>query len=322
MKSLSLIAFLSLALSGCAKEPPRETRPDVLVDVRTSVVRVGQLDETVTATGSTASLREAALRSPITGSIVSFRFFNGDRIAKGEPVALVRTKEAQLSIQGAEELQRSAVSEAGKKEAGEALRLANETASTVRITAPFDGFLANRSKNEMEVVSEGEQIAVLLDPSSVYFLAEVPSASLPRVRAGERATVRFASRPGKLYPGTVGRIEPQMNPGDQTARVHITFQSPPDDLAGSLFGEAFVIVGRKDRALLVPVSALLRDDESNRTSVMVVTGDSVAHRVEVLVGLRRDTLAEVSSPGISPGTVIVTEGHYGLPDSTKVRVLR
>jgi multidrug efflux pump subunit AcrA (membrane-fusion protein) len=142
------------------------------------------------------------------------------------------------------------------------------------------------------------------------------------VRSGEHAAVRFASRPGKLYPGTIGRIEPQMNPADQTARVHVTFQSPPDDLAGSLFGEVSVIVGRKDRALLVPVSALLRDDESNTTSVMVVGADSLAHRVEVSVGIRRDSLAEVASPALRAGTVIVTEGHYGLPDSTKVRVLR
>ncbi len=322
MRSLALLALLASLLSGCAKEPSAETPPDVRVDVRTALVRFGEIDETISATGSTATLREAQLRSPITGVIVSFKFFNGDRITKGVVVAVVRTKEAQAAIQGAEELLRSALSDAQKAEAARALALANETANTVRIAAPFEGFLNSRSKNEMEVVSEGEQIAALLDPTSAYFIAEVPSASVRRIRVGQHAVVHFASRAGRSCPGAVQRIEPQMNPGDQTARVHIGFDEPAADLESSLFGEASIIVGRREHVLIVPVAALLRDDEANTTSVMVIGADSLAHKVEVSVGLRRDTVAEVASGALSAGTAVVTEGAYGLPDSTKVRVVR
>jgi multidrug efflux pump subunit AcrA (membrane-fusion protein) len=313
--------MITIVLAACSKEPATESSPEVRVDVKTAVVRVGGIDETILATGSTAIQREAQLRSPITGILVGFRFFNGDKIEKGVSIAQVRTRESQASIQGAEELLRSARTDQQRDEAQRALRLANETANTVQIKAPFDGLLSAKTKNEMEVVAEGDQVATLVDPSSVFFLAEVPSASLHRIHTGQIASVRFTSKPGRAYQGTVQRIEPQMNAGDQTARVHITFGTQAPVLEGSLFGEAAIVVGRKEHVLLVPAAALLRDDENNRMSVMLLGPDSVAHMVEVIVGLKRDSVAEISSPGITAGSTVITEGSYGLPDSTRVRVV-
>jgi hypothetical protein len=40
----------------------------------------------------------------------------------------------------------------------------------------------------------------------------------------------------------------------------------------------------------------------------------------VTVGIEADGIAEVRGPALRPGAHIVIEGHYGLPDSTHVRV--
>ena len=307
---------------NCRKAPETDSPPLIRVDVRTAAVRSGDVEETVNATGSTTIRREAQLRSPITGVITRFAAFNGDAIREGETVAEVRSKESQASLQGAEALLHSAESQKQREEAEKALELAQKTSNTIALRAPFTGVLNNKTKNEMEVVSEGDQIASLVDPASILFLADVPSSSLRRIRAGEQATVRFTNKPEDGYRGQVHRIEPSINPNDQTARVQIVFTGVQPALAGSLFGEASIIVGKRQHVLLVPSGALLRNDETNSTNIMLVGSDSTAYSVDVKVGAKRDSLVEVSSPSLAPGNMVIIEGQYGIPDSTKVRVLR
>jgi biotin carboxyl carrier protein len=47
--------------------------------------------------------REAQLRSPMTGVLARFQYFNGDAITKGTAVALVKSKESVAALLGAEQ---------------------------------------------------------------------------------------------------------------------------------------------------------------------------------------------------------------------------
>ena len=311
-----------LLISACRKESSPDESPEVRVDVRTSLIRTAAVDDAVIATGSTSIRREAQLRSPIAGTITNFRYFNGDAVHSGGTIAEIRGREAQASLQGAETLLREATTPAQRTEAEEALRLAHSSSNTVTIRAPFTGVLENKQKNETELVAEGDAIASLVDPASIVFLADIPSRRAGEVRPGQRVEVRLPNKPGPALEGRVRRIESQVNPGDQTARVEVALDGAHPGLRGSQFGEASIIVGRKNRALLVPASALLRDDEKNLTRIMLVGEDSVAHSIVVQPGIRKDSLVQVSGPpGLAAGQIVITEGGFGLPDSTKVRIL-
>jgi multidrug efflux pump subunit AcrA (membrane-fusion protein) len=72
--------------------------------------------------------------------------------------------------------------------------------------------------------------------------------------------------------------------------------------------------------LLVPPTAVLRDDETNTASVVVISPGSVARTIEVTVGAADKGLVEVAGRGLSEGQLVITEGNYGLPDSTRVRL--
>lgn len=314
--------LLLIALQpGCKKSESSDTSPTVSVDVRTAVIKKGYVEQTIQATGTTHIQREVQLRSSINGILVNFKYFNGDKIPKGTVIAQVRSKEAQAALQGAEVLLHSAQSEQQREEAQKAYTLAEQSSNTVAITAPFDGILTTKEKNEMEVIGEGDMIANLVDPSSIVFVADVPITSLNLIRTGQQVHLKFSGTPAKIFEGTVHRIEPLMNPSDQTAHVNILFSPTADILMGSMFGEASIVTGENKGALLVPKRALLVDDENNLTSVMTAGSDSLAHRVIVRVTWQNDSLAAIAAPGISDGAYIIVEGQYGLPDSTKIRVV-
>ncbi|HLX13570.1 MAG TPA: efflux RND transporter periplasmic adaptor subunit [Bacteroidota bacterium] len=325
MKTILFSIFASLAafsIIACNREQPPDSTPQVVVDVKVAPIQSGSIDETVNATGSTVIRREYQLRSPIAGIISSFALYNGDSVKHGQTVAVLRTKESEASILGAKELLRTATTPAQKQEAENALKMAEQSTSSVAVTAPFDGILSNKSKSESEVVSEGDQFATIIDPASIIFVADIPSSSINRIKEDQHAVVRFSNRRSKSYDGIVHRIEPLVNPADQTARVQIVFSGSGSDLSGSLFGDVSIIVGHRQKILLVPASAVLHDDENNTTGIVLVGADSLAHKIDIAVGAKRDSLVEITAAGIAEGNLVIVQGQYGLQDSTRVRVVR
>ena len=318
---MKTIFILLVCIIGCRKGEPQDPAREVRADVRIAVIRSGEIEETVNAGGSTIFLKQVQLRSPIAGVIVRFNYFNGDKVKNGETIAAVRTRESAASLKGAEEILRSATTENQRAEARKAIELARNSLNQINIQAPLDGILSGKMKNETEVIAEGEQIGLLVDPSSIIFVADVPASSINKIKPDEHVHLKFNTRSDKIYEGIVHSIEPQVNQADQTVRVQIVFASETPDLKESLFGEASIIIGKKQNILLAPVSALLQDDENGTTNIMLVSSDSLARKVEIKTGAKRDSLVEVSSPSISAGSVVIIQGQYGLPDSTKIRII-
>ena len=113
-----------------------------------------------------------------------------------------------------------------------------------------------------------------------------------------------------------------MNIQSQTFPVQIAINNPVELLADSLYGEASIIVGRHRDALVVPVKAVIHDEEKDTYSLTLINPDSIAYTVNVKTGIRKDSLEEIYGNGLRPGMQVIVEGNYSLPDSTKVRIKR
>ena len=81
-----------------------------------------------------------------------------------------------------------------------------------------------------------------------------------------------------------------------------------------MFAEARVQLAEHPNALVVPPSALVRDQRGS--AVYVVTGDT-AQRTEVKVGLEKPDAIEILS-GVQEGQTILTSSVYGLGDKAKL----
>ncbi len=317
-KFIAVIFLLAAFVSGCANDAKETPEPPVVVQVKTGLVQTGTIEQTVTATGQTSVQKLFQITAPLTGVIVKFQYFNGDVINKGDVICLVRTKESQAAITGAELLLQNAVTPQQKSEAESALNSARKNSNEIKITAPFTGILTKKMKNEGEVVAEGEQIGALINDASIIFVANVPASSISKIRRGETAYLKFASREGKEFIGTVKRIEPTVNAVDQTIPVQIEFNGEHKIFEDALFGEAAILIGRLSNQLIVPVKAVLHNDENNTNSIYLITPDSIAYSVDVDVIQRGDSTIAISSPQLKKGMAVIVEGSYGLPDSTKV----
>lgn len=319
---IATISLLAVFAGGCANGLKEAPESPIVVQVRTDLVRTGTIDQTITATGQTSIQKLFQITSPITGVIVKLKFFNGDLLNKGEEICLIRTKESQAAITGAELLLNNAVTAQQKNEAESVLSSARKNSNEVKIIAPFNGILTKKMKNVGEVVTEGEQIGALINDASIIFIANIPASSISKIKRGDIAYLKFASFEGKEFFGTIKRIEPIVNSVDQTIPVQIEFNGDHKIFEDALFGEASILINKLSNQLIIPVKAILHNDENNTNSIYMINPDSIAYSVSVEVIQRNDSTVAISSSQIKKGMAIIVEGNYGLPDSTKVKAVR
>jgi RND family efflux transporter MFP subunit len=202
------------------------------------------------------------------------------------------------------------------------MQLALAGQNNLQVQSTTDGVVATRSAAQGELVAENAELMTVVDLSTLVFVADVPLQEVAQVRPGERAAVSFQALPAELFAAKVDAVNPRSDPGSQSVRVRIAFTGRDGQwkklLRSDMSGVARIVTGRHPGILIVPKSALLRNDETDTYTIVVATADSIARVIPVEVGARTDSTAEVAGSGLLPGTRVVVEGNYSLADSTRI----
>jgi membrane fusion protein (multidrug efflux system) len=296
-----------------------------VVAVKTAPVKRENIDRVVTAVGRTEALRELKVFSPIAGRVVSINVLEGMSVTQGDVLATIQTKESLAAIAGAEALVQAARTPEERQEPLRILRLAEETQNKVDVHARFRGIVAARKVTEGELVPENAELLTLIDPLTIVFVADVPLRDVPSLKVGQRCFIQFATVQGRKFDAVVDAISPLSDIQTQTVRVRLRFSGlksvAPEIMKTDMIGTARIITGTHKGVLTVPKAALLRNDETNTYSVVIVTPDSLARNLGVQVGASSDSSVEIITDAVQVGMRVVVEGNYALADSTKVTVV-
>lgn len=179
------------------------------------------------------------------------------------------------------------------------------------VRAPADGRVVEVFAYPGEELAPREAVARLLSRDRVVE-ASLSEEDFAGVEAGQAVTVRFLSYGNRLFPGRVSKVLPTADPATQRYTVHLDVEISEEMLVPGITGEASLVRGERNGALLMPRRALLGDE------VYVVRGDRVeVRRVETgFVGLNR---VEILS-GLEAGDRVAVENLDRLRDGDRVRV--
>jgi cobalt-zinc-cadmium efflux system membrane fusion protein len=174
------------------------------------------------------------------------------------------------------------------------------------IVATIPGTVVEKMINPGQLLTGGTTPAfTIADLSSMWVMASVYAADIPLVTKGERVDIMTDASP-KAVRGTVDYVAPIVDPGTKATSVRIVAENPGQVLKRDLFVR-LVIHSRQERSgLLVPVAAVLRDDD-NLPFVFVVASDGGFVRRRVNLGLRLGDRYEILS-GLSAGDKVVGDG--------------
>ncbi len=136
-------------------------------------------------------------------------------------------------------------------------------------------------------------------------LAQIAPSDLSSIGVRDAATIDPGNGTGPFH-GTVQNTRRAVDPNTRAVVARIVAPNPGDVLKKQMYVDVSIQSGRVSTGLLVPVSAVLRDDE-NLPFVYIALSDGSFARRHVTLGYRDGQNYDVTS-GLANGDRIVADG--------------
>jgi cobalt-zinc-cadmium efflux system membrane fusion protein len=143
------------------------------------------------------------------------------------------------------------------------------------------------------------------DLSRVWVMAQVFGSDLESVRVGDQADVVTGIGTAK-FTGIVDNISALVDPDTRSVVARVVVKNPGDSLKKQMYVHVLIKAQQESSGLLVPVSAILRDDE-NLPFVYLSQSDSSFTRQHVTLGNRSGDQYDIAE-GLKADDQIVVEG--------------
>ena len=291
------ICILSLMLHSCAKKEAKEVEQIPVITVKASPVTFGKIDNKLTFNGKTIYLRKNLVVSPLSGYIRKMYIKFGDTVKKGELLFEIQTKE------------------------NKALESSNTgNIGIIRVISPTNGVISSLSLTASGAyVLEGASLCTVSESNEVLVQLNLPFEFNSLVKTGTICTLVLGE--DTQFEGTVYQILPTVDEVNQTQQILIkphTKKLLPENL--NLAVE--ILKARHNNSCLIPRNAVMTNETQTEFWVMKVVGGKLAVKVPITKGIENDNQVEALSSGLINADLVITEGAYGLNDSSAVKVIR
>ena len=185
-------------------------------------------------------------------------------------------------------------------------RITGTGMSHAELRSPIGGLVVSRQVSAGNAVSAGSTPCfVITDPTVVWVVAQLYQQDLARVRVGDAARIRSPELQAPLQ-GHVTYIGAAIDPDTLTVPVRIAVSNPGGLLKSGMYVSAEIQPDAPEDALVVPASAVLRDDD-NLPFVFVQASPGQFARRHVTLGDAVDG-GDVIASGLRPGEQVLAGG--------------
>ncbi|AOA08970.1 efflux transporter periplasmic adaptor subunit [Pseudomonas sp. TMW 2.1634] len=339
---VGLLPLSALVLAACKPaEPITEHAPGVKVGYYT--LEETPLTLATDLPGRTSAYRVAEVRPQVAGILERRLFTEGSEVKQGQPLYQIdaRTYVAQQSRAAANLrsarnlaeryerlLKARAVSQqqyddavAAWKQAAADKQLADINVQYTRVLAPISGRIGRSAMTEGALVTDSQNAAMAtvnqLDP--IYVDVTQPITRILQLKralkAGDlknagtdQAEVTLTLDDGSAYPltGHLKFSEVSVDQGTGSVTLRAVFPNPDRALLPGMFVHARVKEGVREKAVLVPQQAIIRDSRGVATAWVITAGNHVEQRdVQTVRTVGNAWLVE---SGVLAGERVITQG--------------
>lgn len=300
MKNIILMlsaAFQLLVFSSCKNRATTQNEQMPLVSVKTTQVIQGDIESNVSFNGKTIYLKKNPVVSPIAGYIVRINVKFGDDVQKNSVLFEIQTKENKaLENPGA----------------------SSNSIGIINVLASSGGFINELNISETGgYVSEGSVLCNIVNNKDLMVQVNVPFEYNSLLKTGRKCKILLTDN--TMIEGSIYQILPIIDEANQTQTILIkpdTSRQLPENLNLTI---QFIYEKHAD-SFLVSRESVMTNETQNEFWVMKIAGNNLAVKIPILKGIENDSIVEVFSPDLKINDLVISEGAYGLPDSTAVRI--
>jgi biotin carboxyl carrier protein len=299
--ALIVIFFIPLTLISCSGDQNNAESVSSGTPVQITNPVVMNLKDYLKLNASTIFLNKEIIRAPLSGFIEKIYKNIGDEVNPGDDLFQVKTKE-------------SAASDSLSIKIGDSI-----FNGSVLIKAKSKGVLTELNYHAGDLITEGEQLAIVSNPNSLNIKLNVPFEDAQKINIGQNCEITLPG--GEKLNGIIYRSVPSVDPSSQTQAYLIKLLKQvelPENL------NVFVIIPFRtfSNAIVLPKSSVMTNVTEDTFWIMKLVNDTTALRIGIKRGIETDSLTQILSPKLSLSDRVISSGAYGLPDTASVEVLR
>jgi RND family efflux transporter MFP subunit len=189
--------------------------------------------------------------------------------------------------------------------------------SRTRITAPFAGFITQRTVNLGQRVRAMDALYNLGAFSPLYADVFLPEKDARLIRPSQPAVVRLGSAESEQAHAQVARISPVVDQSTGTVKVTVELKPKPGFKPGA-FVRVDIRTDNRGDAVLIPKRALIEEDGQH---FIYLANGGKAKRVKVALGYESDGKVELRD-GAAPGQKVVVAGQGALKEGSRIKVIQ
>ena len=186
------------------------------------------------------------------------------------------------------------------------LAQSNSTSTLTSFYSNEEGYITTLNVKEGDYVMEGGSVVQLANLSTLWAEAQVYTTQMSVFDKSGTVTVQIPDLNNKIINGTIGFVNPEINPDTRINLVRVTIPNANNELHPGM--PVYIIANSKQRnTIALPIDAVLIDEKG--ATVWVQTKPNVYEVRMVKTGIIDDNSIEITS-GLKTGDVVVTNGAY------------
>lgn len=312
---------------------------ETAVPVEVVTLERGEISAYISATANLVAEEDVTVVSETEGRVTVLNVEEGDRVRKGDVLAVLDSEEEQIAVRTAEvrladarrRLERSAdlfarelVSRADHDNARVELEVAEQELEQARwqlerntFRAPFSGVVTSRKIQVGQHVRPGDELFQVTNFDPLVARIHLPETDVLKLSVGREVRLALNADATVRFSGRIRQISPVVDTATGTVKVTIEARGVPAGVRPGSFVAVNIVSETRTGRVLVPKRAVLRELQSSH---VFVVRDGLAERRRVELGLEQGEWVEAID-GVAAGEQVVVAGQGGLRHGVAVRIL-
>ena len=350
-----------LIITACGKkeEPPTVERIRAIKSFTIKEIESGNIRK---FSGVVEAADKSSISFEVSGNVQKVNVKVGDKVSKGQVLAVLDTRTYKLNVDAAEadlgkakveladkrkdfeRLQRiaaqdpGAISQASIDQAEAAfnnagknvefatsqLKLAKRDLAKTVLRAPYDGVIAERHVDAFNEVQRGQQIFDVYMEGGMEVAVSIPETEIEGIYQGLDGEIRFPTTPGNIFKGYVTEISSVASIANAFP-VKVTILQPGKKVRPGMTAEVTLLLeeGAVESAYLIPLVAIVPGDNPKNGYVFVYDPDtSTVRKTPVSGGAGIRKNDFMVTAGVKGGDIIAAAGVSFLEDGQKVKLMQ
>jgi RND family efflux transporter MFP subunit len=354
-KRMVWLLCIALALTAC-KEKPEIV--EVVRAIKTITVNEQASEQIRKFSGIVAAVDSSGLSFQVGGQVASVEVDIGDRVKKGQVLAVLDPEPYQLDVdaikaelikardnvtkskaeyerqkrifeQGAGAQRFVEVAEYQYKAARSAVNFqiarldqVKRNLRKTKLLSPYDGTIAWRSVQPNEEVLAGQKILEINATGKMEVQLTVPEATIDRIHIDDLATITFPTLTEESAKGRISYIGGAAVKANAFP-VKVELMAPNEKVKPGMTAEANLTIKDEDRksGYLVPIQALLPAPEPDRGYAFVYDPDTSTVKKTPVRSRGTENKEVIVYEGLEVGNIIAVAGVSFLADGMEVKLL-